>query len=475
MSNVAILVGNAEYINLNNLDCCHDDVVAIEQLLKATEKYAQIEVVENFDADQIKAKIREVVDKNLTLEELFFYFTGHGFQHETEFFLCATNFESRRPNETGLSTSELHALLRLANANLVVKVIDACNSGTLLVKDADQLVSFQKDGFKNLIQISSCLDSQMSLTGDPLSFFTDKFRAAALRKTEGVVYYADVISTLRDEFLNNNSQTPHFVSQGTGREQFVENAKCFDDLRAQLSTPSALVQGDEVSDVVLPPSSAPTLLELLESTEAKLATPDRIQKFVNRVFDGVVERFSASQFSDYFDVAVVEHSDFREPTAEAFIIRVLSKETRTDNFVTATINREMRKKNPFGVSAQLLNFFNTDDQIVETYDLRLNAVMQRAQMKITLTPKYLSLKQIVLVLTCAPSLEHCYVFEVVTQHPLLDFHQYDHEGQEVVRRWYQRFWDVNPDGVVEKIVDKLCELIHSHLDSAKDRLTKSSD
>src|ERR1019366_10651278 len=104
----------------------------------------------------------------------------------------------------GLSNSELHALLRSPEANLVVKVIDACSSGSLLVKSDGLFLPTNKQGFKNLIQIASCLDSQNPLAGDPLSPFTEKFRAAALRKTDGTVYYTDIIDTLRDDFLNDN-------------------------------------------------------------------------------------------------------------------------------------------------------------------------------------------------------------------------------------------------------------------------------
>src|SRR5204863_5813840 len=115
----------------------------------------------------LKSQLRAAIDKVPAPEELFFYFTGHGNLLETEFFFCATNFVSKRPNETGISTTELHTLLKLADAALVVKVIDACNSGTLLVKsEGGWMISQNKDGFKNLIQIASCLDSQNSLTGN---------------------------------------------------------------------------------------------------------------------------------------------------------------------------------------------------------------------------------------------------------------------------------------------------------------------
>ena len=205
MPNLAILIGNSNYNSLHPLICCRDDVLAMKALLVATEKYHDIEVIENAEADDLKTRIRGVIDRAQSPTELFFYYTWHGYQLEDEFYYCATNFDAKRPNETGISTTELHTLLRLAEADLVVKVIDACNSGSLLVK-ADLIIPQHKHGFKNLIQISSCLDSQNSLTGNPLSLFTEKFRAAVLRKEEGVVFYTDVISALRDEFIDNNSQ-----------------------------------------------------------------------------------------------------------------------------------------------------------------------------------------------------------------------------------------------------------------------------
>jgi uncharacterized caspase-like protein len=97
MPNIAILVGNTDYRNLSKVECCRHDVVAIKQLLEATEKYAEIQTVENMEADELKSRIRTALDKAQSPTELFFYYTGHGFQHETEFFYCATNFDSKRP------------------------------------------------------------------------------------------------------------------------------------------------------------------------------------------------------------------------------------------------------------------------------------------------------------------------------------------------------------------------------------------
>ena len=472
MANTAVLVGNSQYRSLNKLSCCHDDLLAMRELLEAADKYSEINVIENTDADCLKSRMRASIDKNQSTGELFFYFTGHGCQQEDEFYYCATNFDPKRPNKTGLSSSELHTLLRLANADVVVKVIDACNSGTLLVKADDGLSSQQRHEFKNLIQISSCLESQNSLMGEPLSIFTEKFRASALRKNAGVVYYTDIIYTLRDEFIQNNEQTPFFVSQGTGREQFVDDAKRLDILRGKLAAMTeASLQSESEDQPTLP--TVPSLQTMLEEAERNAATPEIITSFVNTFFDDLIEKVSNDKFSDFFDLVIAEHSDFLEPTAEAFIIRVLSRESRPDEFVTATISREKRR-NPWHMmrTAAILGLFGDDQRYQNVYDLQLNCAMQRAQLKMTLTPKYHSLKQLVLVVTCAPSLENCYVFEIGSQHSLKDFSEFDVEGDEVVRRWYKLQWTENTSGIVVKIASKLDELVRQHLENTEQRLIK---
>lgn len=185
MTNIAILAGNSKYESLATLECCLADLAAMKDLLEATDKFEHVEIIENANSSNLKDGIRHLVNGIQSPAELFFYYTGHGYFYEDEFFYCTTNFSSKRPFETGLSTTDLHTFLRLANADLVIKIVDACNSGTHLVKADIGLTTQNKQGFKNLIQISSCLEAQSSLTGDPLSLFTEKFRDAALKQNRG--------------------------------------------------------------------------------------------------------------------------------------------------------------------------------------------------------------------------------------------------------------------------------------------------
>jgi hypothetical protein len=472
MPNIAILVGNIEYRALLRLDCCGADVQAISDLLAATEKYETIEIIENADANDLKMKIRAAAEKAKSPTELFVYYTGHGYSYEDEFFYCATNFDSNRPNDTGLSTTDLHTFLRLANADLVIKVVDACNSGTRLVKAEIGLTQQNKQGFKNLIQISSCLDTQSSLTGHPLSLFTQNFRDAALNKTEGVVYYTDVIAVLRDQYIENDTQIPFFVSQTTGREYFTDDAHKLDKLREELKLHEAAATAALTVTDTDPPTSPPTLLELMSSAEAKLVTPELMSTFVFAFFDSLKDLLAEAEFLEFFQIQFTEHDDFWEASAKRFIIEILSREKRPDNFVTAEISRQ-RHANPFlwsAMTAALVGLYD-GEQYVEMYDLELNCKTSRAQLCVTLTPKFSALQRIVLVVTCAPSLENCYVFEVVTQHMLRDFGKYDVNGTNAVRRWYKCDWKGSTDGLVRKISDTLSTIVRNHIETAAKRLS----
>ncbi len=370
MTNVAILVGNAEYQSLNNLSCCHNDLIAMRELLNATKKFSKVELIENLEADALKSQLRTVVDTNSPIEELFFYFSGHGCLYKGEFYYCATNFNQEQSNVTGISNNELHTILKLADPELVVKVIDACSSGTLLIKSDGESVFHREHQFKNFIQMSSCLESQNSLAGKTLSPFTEKFRSSALRKEEGLVYYMDIINSLRDEFLPNDDQTPFFVSQGTGREQFVHDASLMDTLRKKLATEADSLAQPENENVQNQPET-PSLQSLLSNAEKNIATPEKITSLVDVFFNNLIETLSEVEFTDYFDVETIEHSDFVEPTTKAFIIRVLTREQRSDEFVTATIKKEKtRKNNPLhrlGMSTLLM--FADDKEYREIYNL----------------------------------------------------------------------------------------------------------
>jgi hypothetical protein len=424
----------------------------MKELIEATDMFQIVHSLLNKCASELKEYIRSIVDGSQPIAEIFLYYTGHGYQCDGEFYLCATDFNAKRPNDTGLSTAELHLLLRSADAKLVVMVFDACSSGTLLVKSDGSFFPVAKDGLNNLIRVASCLDSQSSLAGDPLSVFTEKFIEAALRKPNGVVYYSDITNALRDDFLSNNVQTPHFISQGTAREQFVDDAKRLDEYRKKFLT-SLVTDHEDVP--------AQTAIQIIRAAEAIFGKQDTAQAFIDHLKDRLVSKINEAGFGELFDVNSYSHSDYFEPTAQEFIIRVLSGENRPDNFVTCKLKDEHRKVPAFFRLA-VGNLYGGEPP--SHYELRRNCDLTNVQFTISLTPRYVALKRFILVVSCIPSLELCYVMEILTQHSRTDWDAFDTEGKELVRRWYKLKWTSNCDSLVDTITERLKDAVRESVD-----------
>lgn len=74
-----------------------------------------------------------------------------------------------------------------------------------------------------------------------------------------------------------------------------------------------------------------------------------------------------------------------------------------------------------------------------------------------------------LLVTCAPSLENCYIFEFGTQHALVDFDRYDDEGDVLVRKWYMKRWSEDPTELAEHIAGRLYEVAEQVIEEAAER------
>lgn len=474
MTSIAILIGNAAYEDENDLPCCAEDVKAMTALLEATGRFDGIYSRTDVDADTMRDLLRSTLSTSGNYDEIFYYFSGHGAQIGGELYYCGVTFDGSRPNETGVSHSEVLNLLRPASPNLLVKVIDACYSGALLVKSESAVHPVAKAGFRNILQFSSSKDDQTSWGGEILSAFTRAFLEASVRKTDGTVYYTDIANTLRDDFLENDDQTPFFFNQGTGRESLVSDATVLASIRDRLTSEWGMSNSSS-SNSVLPvpstPQNVPTLEELLSKAEERMTSPEGANSFIGSIFDGVISKFDASEFSSVFLQDLSEHSYYCEPVAEEFMIRILARETRPDRLVTAEIERVKKRSSPWDIgSAALAMAMNPE--WTEQYTLSLNCSLDRAQLSVSLTPKYRSLQQLKLVLSCAPSLDHCYLFEIVTLHPRTDWEKFSSSGTEVIRRWYKLEWNQSVDHVVQKICDGLTKSIQDHISATAKRISE---
>ncbi len=472
MTKISILIGNSEYDNLTNLSCCEADIVAIDELLSATETFDHSLQLINRNAVDIKNEIRNFIDRHSEITKIFFYFTGHGMTNDQGFFYCAKNFVVSEPNQTGLSDSDLDQILRTADANAVVKIIDACQSGVRAIKAGSQVfINDNKAGFSNFFRIASCSENQLSYTGDPLSKFTTHFIDAALQKTEGRLYYTEVIAYLRDIFASEIEQVPFFITQGDDRTTFCEDCSNLKTLAEKYNLSKSEAETAEiitVDDV----STELSLVEKLQKLEESYAQPDQVQQAVDTLIQQISECLEKTEgFSEYYDLQSSSYDNylFASAAMQAFMIRVLEKQDRPDELVYAKHTREYRKRNRglLGTALMSSRIFGVDDEeFVDQYDLELNCPLSRARTAFTFTPKFRALKKLELNVTVAPSLPMCYIFARWTAHPLKTWDSYEEEGQELERNWYKHEWSSSSEWVAESILKEFTSFVERQITKA---------
>lgn len=218
----------------------------MRRLLAATDKYDEIKVVsEQTDANSVKSALRDFFYKyqDQPIEEAFVYFSGHGV-YQNDALLCCSDFDQTKPATTAVSNAELDDLLRSIKPTVAVKVIDACQSGSPYIKDAN--TGFEKALSTSQINSFICMASsrldQSSYASISESFFTAKWVDAALSKNEGQIFYRDIQASLADAFSSSPEQTPFFVNQGTSLEIF---GTVTDEMRTIISSRLKSVHKDK--------------------------------------------------------------------------------------------------------------------------------------------------------------------------------------------------------------------------------------
>jgi len=225
--NIAIVIGISNYIDAkNNLPGCKNDAEVINEVLKRTEKFQQILYLnENETSTQIKEQIANFIieNKGKAINEFFFYYTGHGEFTNDEFYYVLSDFDSKRRNQTTLQNKEIDDLIRSLGPTLVIKVVDACQSGTSYIKDSNIITKYFQDSQKSFNKcyfLSSSLSSQSSYQTDRISDFTASFVNAIKIHTTNEIRYKGIIDVISDDFDEIPEQTPFFVIQADLTEKF---------------------------------------------------------------------------------------------------------------------------------------------------------------------------------------------------------------------------------------------------------------
>lgn len=273
MKNIAILIGITEYKNEEkNLPMCENDVENMYKIISASSKYEIIEIIKGkCTSSEMRNRIMEIKESiDEEIGELFFYFSGHGYNSKGNFYFCTSDTDTTDINSTGILYNQIDDIIRKINPKLFVKVIDACQSSTYYIKN----LNLQEKKINDCYFMFSSKQTQSSWAGKYMSEFT-KFYIEAIIKNQGKrsIKYIDICNYLADHFQDSN-QTPEFVTQGDMLGEFIAyNTKvkeCLKQIEEKLNEGIEEKKKDETP-----------LQEVIRMKIKKIATQDMYREFMN--------------------------------------------------------------------------------------------------------------------------------------------------------------------------------------------------
>jgi hypothetical protein len=332
---LAIAIGVSEYKGARNqLPACKNDITLVRQIIAAANKFDDILVIDcETVSGKVKTALAAFIDKHdgQQIEELLFYYTGHGDLHNDEFVYLFSDYEDKRRTQTSLANSELDAMFRSSKPKLTVKVVDACHSGASYVKDVEALSKSLEATTKNFEKCYFMFSSQKeqpSWQDLHLSAFTEAFGNAIVTHNQSDIRYKDIVDFISDQFQANTDQTPAFVAQANFTEVFCTIS---DALRAAAGAFSRSRGGPLVADTAVESDSATALLDRVKNDagrycdETEAATALETVRQVALDFD-----FRSQQLTDLYDWEVIVHDDPLDLPNAAAIARWLEDHGKKD-------------------------------------------------------------------------------------------------------------------------------------------------
>ncbi len=301
--NIAIIIGVSEYTDpVNNLPGCKSDASVMNSILTKSEKYQEILYInEKISSAKIKEKLTEFIAEHKTKEinELFFYFTGHGEYKNEEFYYILSDFKTEKRKQTSLQNEEVDTLFKTLKPNLVVKVIDACHSGQAYIKEPGIVKRYfdeTKAGFNKCYFLNSSSKDQSSFQSQNISDFTLSFINSLKEHDTSEIRYKDVIDFISDEFEGNNDQTPFFVVQADYTEKFCVISDALNEyLRTlELSTNAGLDNLDHNK----------SLIEKVKSQAVLYLTKDQALALINRLKERLTNLTLNQDLTELYDLEV---------------------------------------------------------------------------------------------------------------------------------------------------------------------------
>ena len=313
-------------MNESSLSGCIVDAESIGTLLEATSKYDEILKLDGkVEADVINQKLPEFIKKYKSedINEILFYYSGHGGVINDKFAYIASDYNAIKPNMTTISNDTVDGLLKSLNANLVVKIIDACHSGTQYIKDLEMMpkyINMHKGEFTNCYFMFSSRNDQTSIGTPALSVFTRSFIQAVKSCPFGDIRYDSIANSIADDFMTNPTQKPQFVTQADHTEVFCTKN---DKLEGVVDI---LLKDGRTGTSSKPADADSPLLSAIKLDGQSYRSEDEIIGLLEKAKEGISSVVHRDDIPSLFDCEITfskGHSGF---TKDGEIGRWLSKE-----------------------------------------------------------------------------------------------------------------------------------------------------
>ncbi|MHB9942534.1 hypothetical protein CF065_13110 [Clostridium sporogenes] len=349
--NVAIIISVSEYKNLSQLPGCKNDFRLMLDLIKAVEKYDEIlEIHENTTSTKVKEKLTNFFMKiqDYDVNELFFYYTGHGTFDGKDLKFALNDYSSEKLNATTLSNDSIDEQIRAIDPQLTVKVIDTCHSGVHYIKGDSNFkqVFGQKKDIKNCYFMFSSHSNQFSYA-DKLSYFTKSFCESVLNYEGDKISYTSIIDYIKDSFNKFNEQTPFFVNQGTMTDMFCTIT---DPIKNIDISNYMNLENDGFKDLT-------DLVGLVKKRSELYLTKEEIENILIEIKSNLSKLETLNNFSDLFDLEIEEVKNY----SDILGIKTIAKwvdENPNDYFIEIKKDKILNKEDKGGIFSVYTNLLS---------------------------------------------------------------------------------------------------------------------
>ncbi|MGV8815906.1 MAG: caspase family protein [Gelidibacter sp.] len=302
---IAILIGIKEYANISDLPGCINDVNAINDVLSTSNEFDEIKIYKDrVDSDLLKSELSNLFAewKDKQIEELFFYFSGHGSFFQNEFYYLLSNYDENQRRLTSLQNSEIDKMIKSLKPKMVTKVIDACQSGVAYVKGNNVVEKYYTktaENFEKCYFLHSSMTSQYSYQNDDLSEFTKSFLKSLNANNKSSIRYKHIIDYISDEFERTTEQTPFFVAQADFTETFLNSSEQMKIvlakyLKCQIEPQNLEEQKEEVKSV--------SYVEKIKKEAENYSTHEEVNKLLSSIGEIIKKYTLKTNLKDIYEI-----------------------------------------------------------------------------------------------------------------------------------------------------------------------------